>query len=211
MNVFKGKEQPILWRCRRCELLVKINCPAPQHCHGNRQSEKGRARSSMWNMSIVKLNKLVCFSHSALLPEMRVCACVRVFVLLSTVWSGRLSCCIQKRSQTSEIQNDPCLALLCECVAAGTVVRIEEQTTRSLASDQLDAQIFNTFITVLYMYTFRAISCSSSGGQIVLIQHLVSPLSVSERPVHWLRKNAVLSQPVHRTVTYWEWRYQMLD
>jgi len=27
--------------------------------------------------------------------------------------------------------------------------------------------------TVLYMYMFRAISCSSSGGQIVLIQHLV--------------------------------------
>jgi len=31
---------------------------------------------------------------------------------------------------------------------------------------------------------FRAISCSSSGGQIVLIQHLVSSLSVSDRPVH---------------------------
>jgi len=30
-----------------------------------------------------------------------------------------------------------------------------------------------------------------------LIQHLVSSLSVSDRPVHW-------------TVTYWEWRYQML-
>jgi len=58
-----------------------------------------------------------------------------------------------------------------------------------LANDQLDAQIFNTFITVLYMYMFRAISCSSSGGQVVLIQHLVSSLSVSDRPVH-------------RTVTY---------
>jgi len=55
-------------------------------------------------------------------------------------------------------------------------------------------------------------SCSSSGGQIVLTQHLVSSLSVSDRPVHRLRKNcrAVLSQPVHRTITYWEWRYQML-
>jgi len=30
---------------------------------------------------------------------------------------------------------------------------------------------YNTFITVLY--TFRATSFSSSGGQIVLIQHLV--------------------------------------
>ena len=35
---------------------------------------------------------------------------------------------------------------------------------------------FNTFIMILYMYTFWAISCSSSGGQIVLIQHLVSSL-----------------------------------
>jgi len=38
---------------------------------------------------------------------------------------------------------------------------------------------FNTFITILYM--FQAISCSSSGGQIVLIQHLVSSLSVTVR------------------------------
>jgi hypothetical protein len=39
------------------------------------------------------------------------------------------------------------------------------------------------------MYMFRAISCSSSGVQIVLILHLVSSLSVSDRPVHRLRKN----------------------
>jgi len=50
----------------------------------------------------------------------------------------------------------------------------------TLASDHLDAQIFNTFITILYMYVFRAISCSCSGGKIVLIQHLVSSLSVSD-------------------------------
>ena len=54
----------------------------------------------------------------------------------------------------------------------------------TLANDQLDAQIFNTFITILYAHMFRAISCSSSGGRIVLIQHLVSSLSVSDRPVH---------------------------
>ena len=36
---------------------------------------------------------------------------------------------------------------------------------------------------------FRATSCSSPGGQIVLIQHLVSSLSVSGRPVHRLREN----------------------
>jgi len=37
----------------------------------------------------------------------------------------------------------------------------------TLANDQLDAHFLNTFITNLYMYMFRAISCSSSGGQIV--------------------------------------------
>ena len=56
-------------------------------------------------------------------------------------------------------------------------------------------KVFSTFITVLYMYMFRAISCSSSVGQIVLTQHLVSSLSlsVSDRPVHRLRKNYFLS------------------
>jgi hypothetical protein len=54
----------------------------------------------------------------------------------------------------------------------------------TLDNDQLDAQTFNTFITILYMYMFRAISCSFSGGHIVLIQHLVSSLSVSDRRVH---------------------------
>jgi len=48
---------------------------------------------------------------------------------------------------------------------------------KTLPNDQLDAtNFFDTFITILYMYVFRAISCSSSGGQIVLIQHLVSSL-----------------------------------
>jgi hypothetical protein len=56
--------------------------------------------------------------------------------------------------------------------------------SKTLDNDQLDAQFFNTFITTLYLYMFRAIPCSSSGGQIVLIQHLVSSLSVSERLVH---------------------------
>ena len=72
----------------------------------------------------------------------------------------------------------------------------------TLVNDQLDAQIFNTFITILYVYKFRAISCSSLGGQIVLTQHLVSLPLVNDRPVHRLRKNSLLSQPVHRTVTY---------
>ena len=36
---------------------------------------------------------------------------------------------------------------------------------------------------------FRAIRCSSSGGLIVSMQHLVSSLSVGDCPVHRLRKN----------------------
>jgi hypothetical protein len=36
---------------------------------------------------------------------------------------------------------------------------------------------------------FRALSCSSSGGQIILIQHLVSSLSLGDRPVHRLRES----------------------
>jgi hypothetical protein len=35
---------------------------------------------------------------------------------------------------------------------------------------------------------FRAITCSSSEGQIVLIQDLLSSLSVSDSPVHRLRE-----------------------
>jgi len=63
--------------------------------------------------------------------------------------------------------------------------------TITLANDQLDAQIFNTFITILYMYMFRAISCSSSGRQIVFIQHMLSSLSVSDRPVHKCRGRSI--------------------
>jgi hypothetical protein len=58
---------------------------------------------------------------------------------------------------------------------------INEVLCLTLANDQLDAQLFlNTFITVLYVYMFRAKSCSSSGRQIVLIHHLVLSLSVSD-------------------------------
>ena len=54
-----------------------------------------------------------------------------------------------------------------------------------LANNQLDAQFFYFIIRLLQsLYMFRATSCSLSGGQIVLIQHLVSSLSVSGRPVH---------------------------
>ena len=47
-------------------------------------------------------------------------------------------------------------------------VSLTVHLSKTLANGQLDAQIFNTFITILYMYMFRAISRSSSGAQIVL-------------------------------------------
>ena len=77
----------------------------------------------------------------------------------------------------------------------------------TLANEQLDAQIFNTFITIPYM--FWAISCSSSGGQIVLIHHLVSSLSVSERPVNGLRNNCSFFSTCALD-GHWELWYQML-
>jgi hypothetical protein len=67
--------------------------------------------------------------------------------------------------------------------------------------------LYSYNVTVLHM--FRAVLCSSSGDQIICIQHMVSSLSVSGRggrTVHWLRENcqfsvnqctAVLSQPVY--------------
>ena len=65
--------------------------------------------------------------------------------------------------------------LSCQPVLA-ELLRRGEPLTGTSDNDQLNAQIFNAFITILYMYMFRAISCSSSGGQIVLSQHLVSSL-----------------------------------
>jgi len=50
-------------------------------------------------------------------------------------------------------------------------------------------KICNTVITILYMCMFRAISCSSSKGQIVLIQRLLSSLSANDRPVHSTRRS----------------------
>ena len=37
---------------------------------------------------------------------------------------------------------------------------------------------------------FRALTCPSSGGQIVLSQHLVSPLSVNDCTVCWMRADS---------------------
>ena len=46
---------------------------------------------------------------------------------------------------------------------------------------------YNKFIICLYM--FRALLCSSSGGQNCIIQHLVSSHCVGGRPVHRLRED----------------------
>jgi len=55
---------------------------------------------------------------------------------------------------------------------------------------ELDAQIlyFNAFITFLYM--FRALLCSSSRGLIVLVQHLVSSVSLGD----WSVQNSHLKR-----------------
>jgi hypothetical protein len=51
---------------------------------------------------------------------------------------------------------------------------------------QLNAQFLYSIIIyyIIILDMFRAILCSSSGGQIVLLQHLISSLSVSGRTVH---------------------------
>jgi hypothetical protein len=76
--------------------------------------------------------------------------------------------------------------VLIACNTSNQIVigMILNYTYITLANDQLEAQIFNIFIIILYMYMFRAISCSSSVSQTVLIQHLVSSLLVNKRPVH---------------------------
>jgi len=68
--------------------------------------------------------------------------------------------------------------------------------------------VYICYITILDM--FRPVLCSTSGGQIVLLQHLVSSLSVNGRAVRRLRADSVRSQPAYCTAVYREWRYQML-
>ena len=52
---------------------------------------------------------------------------------------------------------------------------------------QRDAQILNFLIHLLHHSTCFEHLCSSSGGQIVLVQHLVSSLSLGDCSVHGLR------------------------
>jgi hypothetical protein len=72
-----------------------------------------------------------------------------------------------------------------------------------LAIDQLNAQILFCNKFIIFLYTFRALLCSSAGGQIVLYS-IWYRHSVGGRPVRRLREafQLVLSQLVHRTATY---------
>ena len=67
-----------------------------------------------------------------------------------------------------------------------------------LGNDQRDTHLLYFSICFYDSLHVSRLICSSSGGWIVLMQHLVSSHSVSGCPV------------VRRTATYWEWRYQML-
>jgi len=44
----------------------------------------------------------------------------------------------------------------------------------------------------IFLYMFRALLCSSSGGKIVLLQHLVSSLFLGDCSVHRLREDSPL-------------------
>jgi len=58
--------------------------------------------------------------------------------------------------------------------------------------------LYSYIVTILYM--FRAVICSSSGGQIVFIQHMVSSLCMSGRggrTVHWLRQSSLSTSVLH--------------
>jgi hypothetical protein len=62
---------------------------------------------------------------------------------------------------------------------------------------------------IKYLDMFRAILGSSSGGQIVLLQHLVSSLFVSGRAVHRLRANCLYvyyTRWLHYSYTILFWR-----
>ena len=71
--------------------------------------------------------------------------------------------------QEENIQQTEDISLFWNFLRGNFDVSLTVHRSITLANDQLDAQIFNIFITIPYTYMFRAISCSSSGGQIVLI------------------------------------------
>jgi len=80
----------------------------------------------------------------------------------------------------------------------------------TLSDLDLDAQnsylfTYNTFIKIIYM--LRALPCSSSGG---LLRNCIYAASGIVTLCRWLSCAPVKKEPVHKTVTCREWRYQRL-
>ena len=94
-----------------------------------------------------------------------------------------------------------------------TSLMLDTQCTTLKLLIQITNLMHNFFVLQQYLcYTtilnmFRAASCSSSGGQIVSPQPLVSSPSVNSRTVCRL---TVRSQPAYCTAVYRGWRYQRL-
>ena len=63
---------------------------------------------------------------------------------------------------------------------------------------QLDAQYFYFNTCRIFLYMFLALLCSSSGSPIVLVQHLVSSLSLGDCSVYRLREDCVLNSHLKR-------------
>ena len=87
-----------------------------------------------------------------------------------------------------------------QCVQTKTVCACRKQTVLPffdvlltvhisiiLVIDQLNAQILFCNKFIIFLYMFRALLCSSPGGQNCIIQHLISSHSVGGRSVHRLR------------------------
>ena len=92
-----------------------------------------------------------------------------------TIWRMHIACWILKGyKHTLWIRSTYCFSTA--TMMARTHLNVSYTYIASLNSCKWPAWrtitlLYDTFITVLYM--FRATSCSSSGGQIVLIHHLV--------------------------------------
>ena len=83
---------------------------------------------------------------------------------------------------------------------------VEKTSTRILDNDQLDTHLFYFTICLLhsstcfehYMPVIRRLNCIDAASGIVTLSKWPSGAQVERELL------AVLSQPVHRTATYWE-------
>ena len=119
-----------------------------------------------------------------------------IFLTVFTINSDR--CFEQPNGPTFQRSNGP--------TVSNVYVLLTVHLSISIDNDQLDTQLLYFTIRPLqsstcfdhYMFIIRRLNCIDAASGIVL--------SVSGLSVHSLR---VLSQPVHRTASYWKWRYQM--